>query len=130
MKVSELINLKRENVKKEGNYTTGYVYKNDKKIKFKTTNKLYNDAIKQKNEITKQKNEITKQKNELIKMNKAMNKILKMNNKLTHQLEETTKEKRRLVGDTKVYVVVDCDVEMITVKDNKRYMIKETHYLF
>ena len=130
MKISQLINLKRENVKKEGNYTTGYVYKNDKKIKFKTTNKLYNDAIKAKNEITKAKNEITKQKNQLIKMNKAMNKIMKMNDKLTHQLEETTKEKRRLVGDTKVYVVVDCDVEMITVRDNKRYMIKETHYLF
>ena len=86
MKISQLINLKRENVKREGNNVTGYVYKNDKKIKFKTTNKLYNDAIKAKNEITKAKNEITKQKNQLIKMNKAMNKIMKMNDKLTHQL--------------------------------------------
>ena len=129
MKVSELINLKRENVKKEGNYTTGYVYKNDKKIKFKTTNKLYNDAIKAKNQIVSQKNEITKQKNQLIKMNKAMNKIMKQNEKITQKLEQTEESykifkkdikkktiKNHNINNDTIFVSVNCVVVFVLIR--------------
>ena len=140
MKISQLINLKRENVKREGNNVTGYVYKNDKKIKFKTTNKLYNNAIKAKNDLTKAKNEITKQKNQLIKMNKAMNKILKQNEKITEKLEKTEESykifkkdikkktiKNHNINNDTIFVSVNCVVRVITAKGHT-YTINETKY--
>ena len=74
MKISELLNYKKENVRIENGYVIGVIVKNNKRIKFRVLLKKYNEAIKQKNEITRRKNEITRRKNMLIKMNKTITK--------------------------------------------------------
>ena len=125
MKLQELLNLKRNDIKTVGNKTVGYAIKDNKRIKFSVDKARYNEAIKAKNIIIEQKNRMIKQKNELTLMNQKMNKILKINEKLTKKLTKTS-TKYEKVNNT-VFVNVECLIEVSTTK-NKKFEESETHY--
>ena len=108
MKLQELLNLKRNDIKTVGNKTVGYAIKDNKRIKFSVDKARYNEAIKAKNKITEQKNEI-------IRLNNKMTNIMKANKKMNSMLSKTQSIHDEVFNET------PSKLKMISVLHNKAF---------